>query len=135
MGIFYPEAFRLWLPYHLLVFKGDGGLAVVHAIPDVVFILQDAFYLCYRPRIGFFLWLSLINICESAISGVVQPTRGRNLLTDQDFGDSGSTRTMDGKIIYFLNDPPCFLIDDQFVFDFRMFQVSDGGIGTNPFAC
>ena len=45
MGIFYPEAFRLWLPYHLLVFKGDGGLAVVHAIPDVVFILQDALYL------------------------------------------------------------------------------------------
>ena len=45
MGIFYPETFRLWLPYHLLVFKGDGGLAVVHAIPDVVFILQDALYL------------------------------------------------------------------------------------------
>ena len=105
MGILYPEPLRLGLSYHLLVFKRDGGLAVVHAVPDVVFILQDAFYLCYRPLIPFGFLCSLKYMGEGAVSLEIYPRRGGNLFLHQYPCDFRCSCTVQGKLKYPFDNP------------------------------
>ena len=102
---------------------------------DIGFVFHNTLDLRYRPCVAFFLWRTRIDVCESPVTLEVDKSRCGNLFRNQYSCDTGRPSAMNGKVKNLLHYPAGFLVDYQLVFDFRVFPVPDGSIGTDTLSC
>ena len=100
------------------------------AVSDIGFLFQNTFHLRYRPRIGFFLRRSGIDICESAVSLEIQPAGSRYFFFDQNPCNAGGSPAMNGKVKNLFDNPPCFRVNQKMTFLIRVFDIAQRGIGS-----
>ena len=102
----------------------------MYAVTDVGFLFQDAFDLRYRPRIGFFLRRSGIDIGESAVPLEVQPSGGGYFCFHQNPCDAGRPSAMNGKVKDLFDNPPCFRVNRKMPGLIRVFDITQRGVGS-----
>ena len=100
------------------------------AVSDIGFLFQNTFHLRYRPRIGFFLRRSGIDICESAVSLEIQPAGSRYFFFDQNPCNAGGSPAMNGKVKNLFDNPPCFRVNQKMAFLIRVFDIAKRSIGS-----
>ena len=135
LRILHPHPFTLGLAYPPLVLKGNVRFPVVDGMADIGFIFHNALDLGYRPCVAFFLRRTRIDVCKSPITLEIDKSRCGNLFHNQYSCDTGRPSAMNGKVKNLLHYPAGFLVDYQLVFDFRVFPVPDGSIGTDTLSC
>lgn len=105
------------------------------AVSDVSFIPEHTFYLRNRPGVCLIRGCFRVDVGEGAVPLVIQPTGCGHLFTHQCLGDFRGSCTVSCKVKDFFDDPPGFLVDNQFVPQLRVLFVSKRRICTDFLPC
>ncbi len=101
------------------------------AVPDVGFVSQYVLDAGQCPVVSAFLRLTGICAGKSAVSLVLEPPRMGDFLSLQNADDLCRAIPMQGEVEDFLNDPPCFRVNQQMTLLIRVFDVPNRRIGSH----